>query len=350
MPTAIKLDPHPVSKALALEIADFWDPSQEGVELEAERVSSEDGDGIGTTVYLTNPDVRWGQLRIQLDAHLPVAELERVLPKTSSWKEDVLLLVSVQCAAGKFRRAARLEPTSPGRWRGDVLIRRDEVRDNVRLVARLVRATEIVGDDELARRYGAYQGAVIAEAPVAVFVFEEKRRPEGALRIRWQDFRTSTNHWRNQHPADVFHLDPQGERPTLWLNERYEQLRAALKSRGERGGDAVIRHLANAIIAQTVWVQLFVVALADVEMGEDEGVIEQPGDPWKQAVLRKLLPRVFPEIPGDDRIGQAAMQLRSGELIGNLVSRLGTAVQDLVGTDTLIQKAIRAAETRGRSE
>jgi hypothetical protein len=345
MPTAVRLDPHPVSSRLLLETSEFWDPMQEDLKVDAERVPSDDDDGVGTTIYLTN--LEWRQLRAQLEAQLPTVELERVLPNTSSWKEDVLLLVSIQCAASKLRRVARLEPTARGRWRGDLLIRRDEVRDSVRLVARLVRGTEIVGEQGEGKRYATYQAAVIAEAPVVTLIFDERRRREGLLRIRWEDFRKSPNPWRSKHPSDVFHLDPQGERPTLWLNARYEKLRAALKSRVVRGEDAVIRHLVNAILAQTVWTQLFVVALAGTETGDDEGSVDEPREPWKQAVLRKLLPRVFPDSAHYDRLDQAVTQLRSPELAGNLVSRVGTAVQDAVGTDTLIEKAIRAAEARG---
>jgi hypothetical protein len=187
---------------------------------------------------------------------------------------------------------------------------------------------------------------VIAEAPLLTFVLDERRRPEGVLRIKWEDFRTSPNAWLAEHAADVFYLDPQGQHPTLWLNKRYEKLRAALKSRVLRGDEAVIRHLANAVLAQTVWAHLFIAALAGAEITEEDGGVDEPREAWKQSVLRKLLPRAFPDIASDDRLTNAVTQLRSPELVGSLISRLGSAIQDVVGTHVLIEKAIRAAEAK----
>src|SRR5436309_2239267 len=77
-----------------------------------------------------------------------------------------------------------------------------------------------------------YRAAVIAEGrDVVMIVDHHDRPPEGTVQIKWENFSDSPNSWRRDHASDVFHLEPYGVKPTLFLNSRYQALRAVLHSR-----------------------------------------------------------------------------------------------------------------------
>ena len=68
----------------------------------------------------------------------PIISASAVVPR-----DNTVLLVSVQCAATMLRQVVVLGFTADGRWRGDITVRKDDVRGTVRFRCRLVRRTEI---------------------------------------------------------------------------------------------------------------------------------------------------------------------------------------------------------------
>lgn len=347
MPTTVFLYPHAVSRFLDLRLLDPYDPSQEDLDLSRWFVRAEEKDGMQLTIDLSREDIPpWRALRVGVEANLPASELVAILPPTSNPKDDTLLVVSVQCAATKFRQVIALAPQGEGRWKGGLLLQRADVRDAVRLRPRLVRRTKIPAPgDGSGVRFAHHRGAVIAEGRDLAIVIDESRKPlGGTLKMQWEDFRQGTNPWRKDHPADVFHLEPYGSEPILWLNSRYEKLRAALYSRTTYGADAAVRHLGNALLAQTVWTQLFIASLCGATKDEALGSVELPTETWKRGVLAKFLPRLYPELPEGDRLERALDDLRTPEQSGTLMSLLGTAAQEILPTYRLVEKAIVAAE------
>jgi hypothetical protein len=347
MPTTVLLYPHAVSRLLEFRILDPWDPAQEGLEF-GKWFKPEARDESLLTIDLSREDVpAWRSLHLTLEANLPIAELTRILPEGSSTKDNTILLVSIHCPATMLRQVVVLGFVADGRWRGDVTLRKNDVRGTVRFRCRLVRRTGIpdTAEDEGAP-VARHRAAIVAEAPRDLsLVVDESHRPIGGpLRIRWEDFRRSDNSWRHDHPADVFHLEPYGSEPTLWLNARYEKLRAALHSRTAYGADAAVRYLGNALLAQTAWVQLFIASLASATKDETLDAVEFPPEAWKRGVLNKFLPRMFPEMPDSDRLAHAFDELTSPDQVGSVVSLLGTAAQDVMATYRQVESAIRAAE------
>jgi hypothetical protein len=347
MPTTWILYPHQVSRLLELRLLDPYDPTQEDLDFTRWFGRLEERDGMQLTIDLSRDDVpQWRVLRVTVEATLPAGEFLTVLPESSNAKEDAVLVLSVQCAATKLRQAVALAPVTEGRWRGDIVLRRGDVRDTLRLRPRLVRRTEIPasgGADggPIAR----HRGAVLAEGRDLSLVLDESRKPiGGAIRMQWEDFRQSTNAWRRDHAADLYHLEPYGTEPILWLNSRYEKLRAALYSRATSGADAAVRHLANALLAQTVWVQLIVAAVGSALKDETLESVEPPPDSWKRGVIAKVLPRVFPETADVDRLERALDELRSSDQVGTFMSVVGTAAQEVMASYRLVEAAIRAAE------
>lgn len=346
MPTTMFLYPHTLSKSIGLRVVDPYDPTQENVDF-GRWFRIEERDAIELAIDLSREDVpSWRSLRMTLEATIPSEEFNKILPSTSNHREDTLLFVSVQCPATKFRQAFELAPSGEGLWRGEVVLRRMDLRNTVHLRPRLVRRTDNpAGTGEDSTSVARHRGLVIGEGGDLALVIDESRKPiGGALRMEWEDFRGSRNPWRRDHADDIFHLEPYGSDPTLWLNSFYEKLRAALYSRTAYGADAAVRHLANALLAQTAWVQLFVASLGSAATDETLETTEPPDEGWKRGVIAKFLPRLFPEVPDTDRLGRGLDQLRSPEQVGSLMSMVGTAAQEVMAAYKLVEKAIRAAE------
>src|SRR5262249_43434695 len=185
MPRSLTLYPHAVSTALELRVADPYDPTQEldlswimrGTETETGQI----------TLDLSQPDVPWRELRMQLTATLAPSELERVLPPPSEPKDDAQLIISAQCPSTKMRQALELKWSAPGVWRGDLTFRRSETRGNLRLHPRVVRRTTKGNGDESGA--AAYRAAIIAEGrDVVMIVDHHERPPEGTVQIKWGNF------------------------------------------------------------------------------------------------------------------------------------------------------------------
>src|SRR6266487_1922070 len=143
MPTTVFLYPYAVSKSIELRVLDAFDPAQENMDFTQWFARTEEREGAQVTVDLSRDGIpTWNSLSLKLEASLPTSEFARVLPPTSNPKEDARLIVSVQCAATKLRQAAVLDHWSEGRWRGEIVLRRMDVRDAVHLRPRLVRGTD----------------------------------------------------------------------------------------------------------------------------------------------------------------------------------------------------------------
>jgi hypothetical protein len=330
MPRAITLYPHYVSTALGLRLSDFLDESQEQLDFsEVEQIEGEEV--IALRYDLSRPELPWQDLSFRTVVTLSDEELGRVLAPTSDLEVDSALILSITCAVTRLRRRVVLEQTRPGTWRGDVVLNRRDLKGTVMLRPLLVRRTELPSTD-VAAQAELLTGAIIAEGREARLVVDPPVSAiEGTLRVRWDDFRASKDPWRRDHSSELMYLEAYGDRPTLWLNSRYAELKAALHSRSRQGPNAILRDMTAALYAQTAWLQLITAALGSVILDEDnlEEPIELHEEHWKREALEDFLPRMYP------------FRERGG--VGPLVSRLGTAVQEKATAARLLESAVRAA-------
>jgi hypothetical protein len=340
------LHPYAVSHDLSIALSeDPYDPTQEDLSLGTWRRDVEDDESIQFTIDFSSPEIRWRKIRISLEVSIPPSELKALMPSSSDPAKDAALVVSFQCPSTKLRLAVVLEPVGEAKWRGVVDITRESVKSSVRIQPRLVRKTTLPGAESGERRVARNRGEILADGRDLMIAVDPKpsKENEGPA-ILWEDFRQSTNPWRKEHSSDLFHLEPYGMKPKLYLNKRYTALKAALHSRGSEGTDAILRHLASGMIAQTVWVQLFNAAVGGAVYDPDSGSVEAPQEPWKADILANFLPRVFPETAEAERIGRARKALDSPDEAEALMSLVGTAAQETVGSFKLINAAVRAAE------
>lgn len=343
MPRSKTFFPYEHSSDLQLRPSDFFDPSQEELPLELSERPSPAGEIL--EFDLTGEEKPWKRLEIEVRADIPENTLRSLLPENTDPEKETAVLVSTRCAATKYRGVVRLRSTDTAEWRGSTSVRREDVRSTVELHPLLVRTSSVPDADPEQLGVAVDTAAILAEGRgIRLNIDETNTLGQNGPKISWQDFRASDDTWKKDHSSDLFFLEPEGDEPTLWLNSSYSQLKEILHGTDERGVDAALRYMANGLLAQTVWIQLFLTAATAVEVDEEVGEVESPGG-WKGDVLKKFLPRLFPNESSEDvRLRELVDMMRSPDRIGVLAARLGSVVQDVPDTPGLFQDAVRAAE------
>lgn len=350
MAKPVRLAPYSISERLELRLSGFDDPTS-SEPLEFEEGPPEDRGAFGDFVQRTYDAIdtkrEWKALSFNLHASLPEDELSRVLPSTSDPADDAALLVSVTCKSTKFRHGVRLDWNGDGSWHGDATIRRSDVEGGVRLRPLLVRATAVPARENDDERGGTQEpGMVIGMGdPVSLHVDEHRSIIDTPIDVKWDRFSRSANDWRRDHDSDVYHLVPQGDVPTLWVNEDIGGLRALLGSETDEGPEAALRDTTAVMIAQSVWIQLAVAAFAAVDFDASTGEAELPSGGWQRDVVTTLLPRMYPGNDEDEQLRLLASDFDDPDGVQTLMARAGTAVQDLVRTYRYVEFALRAHET-----
>lgn len=332
--------PYPTSDRLSLSLSAFDDPTRPGqVDFEGIQRESEIEMGKELPIYDVS-GLDWARLTFRLEADLDPRELTRILPDTADPKSNAVVLVSLVCKSTKYRHGLRLRPSGEARWVGDAVVSRSDVKGTVQLHPMLVRTTSVPGKRGVDQR----PGMILATGdPVALYTDPPNRLIEGAIEVRWQDFAKSKNDWREQHSSDVFHLEPYGAVPVLYLNEGHAQFRQLLDNNSKRGADAALRDVTAAMIAQTTWTQLAVAALGAIEYDEESGEAELPGASWQRDLLIAFLPRMYASIADEMQVRRAAEDFNDpADGLPALMARVGSAVQDLVRTSKHVESAIRA--------
>lgn len=351
MSQSVRFYAHSVSTALELRLATFVDAgsnlSIDVREIDEAQISSSSRD-IGYDLFSAN--VSWTRLRFRLTADLNSAEIVGILRPTSSLSEDTALIVLITCAATKYRHGVRLNPTEPGYWSAFTTLQRSDVKAAVTFRPQLVRTTGIPVDD--IKSLATKAGAVIALGnPVTLYIDKQPRAvSSSSVNISWEDFANSEHPWRREHHNDVFHLDPFLGEPRLFLNTRYRQLREVIESDAKRGPEAALREMMASMIAQPVLLQMSLIALTSLELDEDSQNAQPPAG-WRADVLGSLMPRLFPEeSSGEQRLIRAAREIRESDGAASLISRLGSVIQEMVGSHKTLELAARTLENVSERE
>lgn len=349
------LYPYEVSDVLSLVLSDFDDPTS-GEEVAVRTIGKVRGggdDGLDGEVpsYDITGVASWKKLTFKLVASLSDTELGRILPSTSDVTADTAMVVLMTCAQTRYRHGVRLSRSSTGDWIGHATLQRHDVRGSVLLRPQLIRTTGIPAGEPMP--YAAKVGAIIATGdPTVIYVdTQPKLGLSAAVTMQWEDFSNSSDPWRREHPDDVYHLEPFGLEPRLWLNSRYVQLRDVLDATAKRGPEAVLRDTLGMLIAQPVMMQLSVSALTSVELDQDSGSAAVPSG-WRSDLVASLLPALYPEEASEeDQLRRVAEEIRDGDGAASLMSRLGSVVQEMVSSFKTVETAVRTFEvTRDSAE
>lgn len=288
----------------------------------------------------------WRELNFEVQADVPLVEMNRVLPAGSDYNESTMLLLSVRCPSTRLRIPVVLEPDKkvPGRWSGEVRLRRHEVRSRLEVQGFLVRRTKIPADLPLGGNFARFEGATIGVGmPLVVQVDESAVRGKSPFRIRWVDFRTGDEWLRGNHQT-LFFLRLDGDYPELLLNSEHREFRAILEADPKQGISAALQKLLNLGIAQLAWMELFHAAVVSIEVDETTAEIQSP-DAWRGDVLSVYLPRMFPDMEDEaSRLKEVVRMRDSRDEIGAMIGLATTVTQKLVDAAGLFGTARRAAE------
>jgi hypothetical protein len=336
MPTVVKLDPFRITRDVELRITDVFDPTDEEKKFQWKQDELDEE----STVRIVGES--WNQLSLALTAVVPDASLRLVLPEGADAREGTALMLSIRCPATRVREVVRAKAEASGRWTATVLLNKNAAHTTVEVRPLLVRTTRTAPTESDVS--GDYAAVIGEGRAVRVLIDERVLNIGSSFKVTWEEFSESGNPWRKSHPDDIFHLDFGDDKPALVLNSRYSSLRAALHSTKSKGVDAIIRHLGNGLIAQTVWIQLLVASAAAIRSDEEGGSAEEPSIEWQSAVLRKFLPRIYPTDTLDERLRKTVEAMRDPNSALAFISMAGSAVQDQVKAFKLVEQAERAGE------
>lgn len=242
----------------------------------------------------------WGNARLELVVDLPDAELER---GRADWL-DVGCHVIVAERRTCVRRAVRLARGTDGRWIGSVELHRDDHVSRAEL------------DAVVTARVGGIAGRVIGTSAEPWTVDFVSRTPtkQRSISTKWADFAAPENSYLGTYRDVPWVVDTAGIDPVVYLNSGFEGFKALLSgSLGTRPQ----REAVTAQIATETWIALFSAAAARLVASAEEG--EWPGG-WHEAVLRRMLPDVYPEATPTDALEDVRRQV--GEGGGDLPTRV----------------------------
>ena len=240
----------------------------------------------------------WDQARLGVRVRLPEEEISN-----GPWSDCI-------CAAVISERQTNTRVVTPlsrqgdGHWAGTVELYRDRHRGQVLVEAVLIGTVEDV------------PGRVICRSdPWIIDLKARTPTKERSIRTVWEDF--SENPRFLPYKNEAWLVEVAGDEPTVFLNKSFEGLSLLL---GERpGADKSAKEVIASEIAADTWSALFNAAL--YAAGEDEGQPVWPGG-WADAVLKKMLPDIFPDWSPNDALTEVVRRRTEGEGGGELQTRI----------------------------
>jgi hypothetical protein len=294
----------------------------------------------------------WSKAKLSIRLLLPEDAIRSVLPDTRGLGVDTVPLVSMRCRATRLRRRIPLSLTQAraNEWGAEVEFRRDDTSGAVELVPLLVRTRELPDPtfDPAGIQLGRFRGAILGVGQPFILRIDPPKEKNGAITVRWDDFRESDNPWCREHNKHMFFVDTSEDNPEVVLNSAHEILRQVLNKKRPIGAEAGVKASILTYIAHCAWSSFFVAALTACVPEEpdlDASVeIDWPSDPFKEKVLKRMLRHVFPRSGNDlDRLRMAIETLRDPLRVSTLMSQLHGGIQTVLKVDELIVKALETA-------
>ncbi|MEV3946435.1 hypothetical protein AB0K57_02055 [Streptomyces halstedii] len=222
----------------------------------------------------------------------------------------------VSCVAVLTEGATNTRVVSRLERRRDDTRRRGEVR--VRRSTHFARAqldVAVVGS------HGGVDGRTLgkADTPWVVDLLARTPARQRDLEILEEDFRDGPQQWLRPFADAPWLIDTSGEAPTVLLNTSFEGL-SALLSGARSPLERATAGLVAAQVAGEAWATMFQSALSNLEFDED-GTPHLPAG-WRGAVLRSMLPEVFPRLPLPDALREAHDRRADGRGWAEVQSRI----------------------------
>ncbi|MGI5353384.1 hypothetical protein ACQEU8_35170 [Streptomyces sp. CA-250714] len=238
----------------------------------------------------------WQTARLSLAATLPIREIE----KKGHWS-DISVVAVLTEGATNARTVAWLEPAAEagrGEWLGEIELDRNDHMDRASLVVYVVATV------------GGVPGRIIAftEREWLIDVTADAPRRDRELDVTTVSFARGAE-WLRDFRDAPWVVDTSGRLPAVRLNSDFEGLVGLVEAEGTET-EKVVGKLLMAQMCADVWVAVFHTAIGDLEIEED-GTPLFPAD-WRGAVLREMLPDIFPGRSEDDALREVHFR-RIGE-------------------------------------
>lgn len=287
-------------------------------------------------------------VNLRLSIAIPDSVFEQVVAPAEL--ADPPLDVRVVYRSIESRKRCVLSVSGDGIYEGTLSLRRQDWRGAVEMQALLIRTRE---GDGLPAGFASARGALLAwSAPGRVLIDEPHQPPGGQLRVRWEDFASSSSHWRRQHAGDLFALDTTEDPPVIFLNLGIPQAYPVLQSAGTRGPKARIRDATYSMIVHQVWSSLLSIALAElaatsVTPGEEdqdpEDRLGQIAD-WQQGIIRDWSSYLYPDRDPESALQELVLAADAPGSMTDVMSRLPNAIQMRLRTVRGFQGLVREGE------
>lgn len=216
-----------------------------------------------------------------------------------------------------------------GDWSGVVELHRDRHLTQARLEA-VVSAT-----------VGEFPGRIIGSSiePWTVDFIARTPSRQHSVKTVWLDFAADEHLQLHVYKANPWTIDTAGLEPALYLNSGFEGLKPLLNG---SGGDRSARETVLAQIAMDVWITLFNSAVST--LGSDISDTIWPAD-WREDVLRRLLPDMFPDKSPEDALAEIRGRKADGD--GDLQTRLVHAATRQARVPRILTTFLRARVQQG---
>lgn len=231
----------------------------------------------------------WDTARLKMRMRVPdVAESER------GWR-DMRAAVAISNRSSNFRAVTPLHREADGTWTGDVRIDHADHKGRTQLSG-IVTAT--VGD---------VPGRIIG-APQETWIVDLDARTahrEQELRVVETDFGNDAHPHLHDFRQSEWTIDAGGEMPTVYVNTAVEGVSRILRAptRGMSPAERALQKALAAKLGTEIWVTLFNTAVDEIRV--EDGEPHWPGG-WRDAVLRHMLPDVYPDRSPDDAVRELA--------------------------------------------
>lgn len=231
-------------------------------------------------------DRPWQAIRLDILLQVTAELLERLLPDTERAVAPFRLLITVRSPATRLRMGFVVAdaPIKPGEYRYALKLSHTDIVGPVEIAAFLVCAKSAVA---LSTGYAAHLGGRVAGSRPWQLLVEPRQAASGDfLDVRYRSFKQDA--LLKQFETNLYRLECDQEAPVLWVNADQDKIAAILGERGTVGRRARMRDLFYDVISYGVWTQLFTRAAR--HLADGELVYE-----WEEAVLRELLPFLYPQ-------------------------------------------------------
>lgn len=267
----------------------------------------------------------WETLELGIRIAIDDDTFEHVFHPDEREEAPGMLVVAARCRDTYLRKRIVVEenPVEPSTYEDEVSLRREDVRDEVKLTAYLIRAREPEEAVDVSGNYGTEEGLRLADGsarPLRLDVDDEGR--DEFLPVLDKSFSDAPERFP---PEDrLYYLDFENDRgdPTLWLNQDHPAILQVMDSDSRQYDKLTDPLIWNQFMAP-VWTRLLTIAAREYDPESDEWEPE-----WQATVFEQVHERLYE----DEDVGPEEAARRLHEALDESSYEATRRIEDAVQT------------------